>query len=200
MDRDIRKRIRLCLAIGGFALLAPVACSAAPQPKGPVVDITLRDFHIDTATPSVTVGDVVLQVHNDAPATHEFVVVRTNLPADRLPLGPDGLTVNEDWLDGVGELNEVPAGTVGTLHLTLAPGRYVFFCNLEGHYLGGMHAVLEVAADALRAPRADDSSRRVRCTSTGGSDERSPSTSWSSPSSSATTRERSPTNAGRRSA
>jgi len=148
VDRDIRKRIRLCLAIGMFVLLAPAACSASPQPKGQVVDITLEDFHIDSPTPSVAGGDVVLRVHNDAPATHEFVVVRTNLPADALPLGPDGLSVNEDWLDGVGELNEVAAGTVGTLPLNLAPGRYVFFCNLDGHYLGGMHAVLEVATHA----------------------------------------------------
>ena len=147
MDRDARHRIRLSLAIGVFALLLPAACSAAPQPKGQVVDITLSDFHIDSATASVAGGDVVLQVHNGAPATHEFVVVRTNLPADGLPLGPDGLSVNEDWLDGVGELNEVPAGTVGTLPLQLAPGRYVFFCNLDGHYLGGMHAVLEVSPD-----------------------------------------------------
>ena len=147
MDQDIRDRIRLCLAIGVFVLLTPAACSAAPQPKGQVVDVTLGDFHIDNATPAVTAGDVVMQVHNEAPATHEFVVVRTNLPADGLPLGPDGLSVNEDWLDGVGELNEVPAGTVGTLPLHLAPGRYVFFCNLDGHYLGGMHGVLEVSAD-----------------------------------------------------
>ncbi len=147
MDRDIRKRIRLCLAIGMFVLLAPAACSAAPQPKGQVVDITLKDFHIDSPTPSVAGGDVVLQVHNDAPATHEFVVVRTNLPADALPLGPDGLSVNEDWLDRVGEINELDAGTIGTLPLHLAPGRYVFFCNLDGHYLGGMHTVLEVGAD-----------------------------------------------------
>jgi len=147
VDRDARNRIRLSLAIGVFALLLPAACSAAPQPKGQVVDITLSDFHIDSATASVAGGDVVLQVHNGAPATHEFVVVRTNLPADGLPLGPDGLSVNEDWLDAVGELNEVPAGTVGTLPLQLAPGRYVFFCNLDGHYLGGMHAVLEVSPD-----------------------------------------------------
>ena len=147
MDRDIRHRIRLCLALGVLALLTPAACSGAPQPKGQVVDITLKDFHIDTQTPFVTDGHVTFQVHNEAPATHEFVVVRTDLPADGLPLGPDGLSVNEDWLDGVGELNEVPAGTVGTLSLHLAPGRYVFFCNLDGHYLGGMHAVLEVSAD-----------------------------------------------------
>jgi uncharacterized cupredoxin-like copper-binding protein len=147
VDQDRRHRIRLCLAIGLFGLLMPAACTAAPQPKGAAVDITLWDFHIDTGTPSVTSGDVVFDVHNQAPATHEFVVVRTNLPADALPLGPDGLSVNEDSLDGVGELSEVPAGTVGTLPLHLAPGRYVFFCNLDGHYLGGMHGVLEVSED-----------------------------------------------------
>jgi uncharacterized cupredoxin-like copper-binding protein len=148
VDRDIRTKIRRCLAIGMFVVLGPAACSTAPQPKGQIVDVTLGDFHIDNATPSVASGDVVMQVHNDAPATHEFVVVRTDLPAGGLPLGPDGLSVNEDWLDGVGEINDVAAGTVGTLPLTLAPGRYVFFCNLDGHYLGGMHAVLEVAAHA----------------------------------------------------
>jgi len=146
VDCKNRHRIRLHLAVGVFALLMPAACTVAPQPKGQVVGVTLKDFHIDTGTPSVIGGDVVMQVHNAAPATHEFVVVRTNLPADGLPIGPDGLSVNEDWLDRVGELNEVAAGTVDTLPLQLAPGRYVFFCNLDGHYLGGMHAVLEVSA------------------------------------------------------
>jgi len=145
--QDRQHRIRLCLAIGFFGLLMPAACTGAPQPKGEVVDVTLRDFHINTATPSVTSGDVVFEIHNEAPATHEFLVVRTDLPADGLPLGPDGLSVNEDWLNGVGELNEVDAGTLGTLPLHLTPGRYVFFCNLDGHYLGGMHAVLEVSPD-----------------------------------------------------
>jgi uncharacterized cupredoxin-like copper-binding protein len=27
---------------------------------------------------------------------------------------------------------------VRTLRLKLTPGRYVFFCNMAGHYLGGM--------------------------------------------------------------
>jgi uncharacterized cupredoxin-like copper-binding protein len=25
------------------------------------------------------------------------------------------------------------------LDVTLRPGRYVMFCNMQGHYLGGMH-------------------------------------------------------------
>jgi uncharacterized cupredoxin-like copper-binding protein len=63
-----------------------------------------------------------------------------------LPIGPDGLSVNEDWLSSMGEIEETPPGWTGMLSLTLPPGHYVFFCNLEGHYLGGMHAALQVTA------------------------------------------------------
>jgi uncharacterized cupredoxin-like copper-binding protein len=27
----------------------------------------------------------------------------------------------------------------------LAPGRYVLFCNMTGHYMGGMHSTLVVS-------------------------------------------------------
>jgi uncharacterized cupredoxin-like copper-binding protein len=38
----------------------------------------------------------------------------------------------------VGELEPGDPGAVRTLRLKLSPGRYVFFCNMAGHYLGGM--------------------------------------------------------------
>jgi len=120
-----------------------VACTEQ-GPQGTPVDVTLKDFHIETAEQTVAAGNVVFQVRNDAPMTHEFVVVRTDLPDDQLPIGSDGLSVNEEWLSAMGELDDVPASESRSLTLDLAPGRYVFFCNLEGHYLGGMHAVLEV--------------------------------------------------------
>jgi uncharacterized cupredoxin-like copper-binding protein len=89
-------------------------------------------------------GRIVFRVHNDAPVTHEFVLVRTDIPATRLPLAIDGLSVDEDGLESIGELPEVAAGEVTTLSMHLAPGHYVVFCNLEGHYLGGMRAGIEV--------------------------------------------------------
>ena len=51
----------------------------------------------------------------------------------------------EKALRSIGENSQIDAGTTGTLAVNLPPGRYVFFCNLEGHYMGGMHGVLEVA-------------------------------------------------------
>ena len=146
MNRIIRRR----LAVVGAATLAfvPACTRTAPSSPGATVEIHEHDFRIDASAPSVAAGKVVFQVHNDAPATHEFVVVRTDDPADELPIGPDGLSVDEDKLTSVGVLSEVGSGTIDTLSISLTPGRYVFFCNMEGHYMGGMHGVMEVTSDA----------------------------------------------------
>ena len=63
-----------------------------------------------------------------------------------LPLRSDGFTINEELLDRATVLTEEPQapGTVHDLRLHLKPGRYELFCNMAGHYLGGMHAELVV--------------------------------------------------------
>ena len=141
--RAVLRRTWLCLVAA--ALLLPLqACSAsAPVPAGHPLNFTLVDFSIKGVS-AATAGSVVFNVHNNAPVTHEFLVIRTDLPAGSLPLGPDGIRVNEEALSSAGEISDVPAGTNGTIALDLAPGHYVVFCNLEGHYLGGMHYSLEV--------------------------------------------------------
>ena len=126
------------------ALVVATSCSRAHVPApDDGVHVTVKDFAI-TAPRTVPAGDVTLLVRNAGPATHEFVVVRTDVPADGLPIGSDGLSVNEEWLPVVDELEDIPMWTTQTLSLHLEPGRYVFFCNLAGHYLGGMRRGVEV--------------------------------------------------------
>ena len=127
-----------------------VSSCSGPASHGaghPTLDVTLSDFRIQVSSAGAPAGTVDLLVHNAAPATHEFVLVRSDLPADQLPIGADGLSVDEEPLTAVDELSEVDTGETDTLTVPLTPGRYVFFCNLEGHYLGGMHGVLVVSAD-----------------------------------------------------
>jgi uncharacterized cupredoxin-like copper-binding protein len=83
---------------------------------------------------------------NGGPTTHEFLVVRTDRAPDKLPLQRDGLTVNEDapGIDLLEEAEGLDIDDRRTLTLRLTPGHYVLYCNLEGHYLGGMHAALTV--------------------------------------------------------
>ena len=51
------------------------------------------------------------------------------------------MTVNEEALEKVeaGALEPGASGSVRELHLHLKPGRYELFCNMSGHFLGGMH-------------------------------------------------------------
>jgi hypothetical protein len=55
--------------------------------------------------------------------------------------------VDEDALARVGEISEVNISTSEPLDIGLSSGHYVFFCNLEGHYLGGMRFAFEVSDD-----------------------------------------------------
>jgi uncharacterized cupredoxin-like copper-binding protein len=58
----------------------------------------------------------------------------------------DGLTVDEARLQRteMGALEPIDAPATRDLVLRLTPGRYVLFCNMSGHFIGGMHHVLVV--------------------------------------------------------
>jgi uncharacterized cupredoxin-like copper-binding protein len=141
-----RPRRRSLLWAAAFIVLS--SCSGTARTSwGPSVGVTIQDFSIRTSTPTVDAGQVEFNIFNRGPATHEFVVVRTDLPDSQLPTGADGLSVDEEALTGVGEISEVGVWTHYTLNLRLSPGRYVYFCNLDGHYLGGMTGTLVVSDD-----------------------------------------------------
>jgi hypothetical protein len=135
----------------GFVVLALAflafgsGCSGGTAaPAGRTVAVTILDFKLVASSHAVPAGSIRLTMQNRGPSTHELVVVRSDRPADSLPLLPDGLTVDEEAssIRVVDEDSDIPLGTTAVLGLRLAPGRYVLFCNLSGHYLGGMHLSL----------------------------------------------------------
>jgi uncharacterized cupredoxin-like copper-binding protein len=138
----------LVLALAAVAIAVPltVARRDGPTPRGTLHDVLLKDFEVRQETTVVPAGTVSFLVRNQGPTTHEVIVVRTDLAPDKLPLQSDGLTVDEEER-GVKFLEEVEGLDIDdreTLILDLAPGHYVLYCNLEGHYLGGMYEALTV--------------------------------------------------------
>ena len=138
----------LALVLAALALAVPltVARRHEPTPRGTPVNVLLEDFKVRQDAAVVPAGTVSFRIRNQGPTTHEVIVVRTDRAPDKLPLQRDGLTVNED-APGIDLLDEVEGLDIDdrqTLVLRLAPGHYVLYCNLEGHYLGGMHAALTV--------------------------------------------------------
>jgi hypothetical protein len=133
-----------------LALIAAIALiaggcggSSRSQARGPVLRVDERDFSI-SAPRQVDAGDVTLRVDNLGPDGHELLVVR--LGNGGLPMRSDGRTVDEEALAhrGLRALEPGASGAVRDLQVHLTPGRYVLFCNMSGHYLGGMHRVLVV--------------------------------------------------------
>jgi uncharacterized cupredoxin-like copper-binding protein len=117
-----------------------------PTPVGTPVNVRLEDFKVRPDAAAVPAGTVTFRILNQGPTTHEVIVVRTDRAPDKLPLQRDGLTVNEEapGIDLLDEAEGLDIDDHRTLVLGLAPGHYVLYCNLEGHYLGGMYAALTV--------------------------------------------------------
>jgi uncharacterized cupredoxin-like copper-binding protein len=140
-----RSACALAAIVAGVAAIALSEAGGGNAASGSrVIQVRERDFRIAAPT-HVRAGAVVLNVRNLGPENHELIVVRS--ARGRLPLRSDGLTVDEETLQHAeaGALEPGRPGAVRDLRLNLSPGRYVLFCNMEGHYLGGMHIVLQVA-------------------------------------------------------
>jgi uncharacterized cupredoxin-like copper-binding protein len=120
------------------ALLTPRASGGSR-----VVKVVERDFRVSVSTTRLRPGTVVFRVANRGPNAHELVVIRDS---GRLPLRADGITVDEEGLEKqtLGVLEPAAAGGLRELRVKLTPGRYVLLCNMYGHYMGGMHAVVIV--------------------------------------------------------
>jgi uncharacterized cupredoxin-like copper-binding protein len=146
-----RSWLRHVAALGAAASVAALgACGgsgdSAASRAGATVRVTVEDFNARESRTRVPAGPVTFDVHNRGPSTHEFVLARTDLPSGKLPLRPDGLSVNEDAaaLHEVGSVDDLGLGNSRRVTVNLRPGHYVLYCNFEGHYLGGIHADLEV--------------------------------------------------------
>jgi uncharacterized cupredoxin-like copper-binding protein len=138
----------LALVLAALALAVPLTMARRqePTPSGTPVNVLLDDFRVRQDVSVVPAGTVSFRILNQGPTTHEVIVVRTDRAPDKLPLQRDGLTVNED-APGVDLLDEAEGLDIDdrrTLVLRLAPGTTSCTCNLEGHYLGGMHEALTV--------------------------------------------------------
>lgn len=144
MSRFLRWTTPVCCL--GLAVLAGGCGASSPSSSGgSLVRVTERDFKI-VVPRHVPAGNVVFSVLNDGPDNHELIVVR--LGKHPIPVRADGMTVNEEALQPsiVGSLEPGPPGSVRRLQVELVPGRYEVMCNMEGHYMGGMHQRFVVSA------------------------------------------------------
>jgi uncharacterized cupredoxin-like copper-binding protein len=103
------------------------------------VSVIEKNYGIYLNTSAVPAGQINFDLSNLGPDQHEFVVFKTDLAADQLPVANGLVNENAPTLQKQDEQQEYPSGETRTLTLNLDPGHYVLICNLPGHYQQGMH-------------------------------------------------------------
>jgi uncharacterized cupredoxin-like copper-binding protein len=147
MEGDPRRRS--VFVIPALAAIAGLSACAAPV-RTATIDVTLQEWAVVPATVSMTPGMVTFRVNNAGPnEIHELIVLRTDLGPGALPTTPVG-SVDEAGagITVVGEMTSLEPGGSGSLTLDLAPGAYVFVCNVvedqKIHYALGMRTPVQV--------------------------------------------------------
>lgn len=138
-ERLMMKRL---LVLAAAAALVIPACSS--DDGG--IDVTVSDFRVEPAETSAPAGELTFDITNDAEQTHEFVIFKTDLAPDALPVGDDGDVDEEgEGVEHIDEIEDITGGSTQSLTVSLDAGNYVFICNLPGHYDQGMHAAFTVS-------------------------------------------------------
>jgi uncharacterized cupredoxin-like copper-binding protein len=155
-----------CAAAGGvpsFTLAPPASQSATTEPTsaptaspiasaGPPSASAATGATVSLTEWKVAVGGTIksgktdLTITNAGTVPHELLVFKSNLKPSAYPTDPAGDIKEEGAgvkLVSDGD-NIDPAGTQ-TRSIDLAPGKYLFVCNIPGHFKQGMFTVVTVA-------------------------------------------------------
>ncbi|MEO8457080.1 MAG: hypothetical protein ABI559_04640 [Chloroflexota bacterium] len=174
-----RIRFPMLLAlVGSFALLAVgIACSSNDD-KGGKIQITITDTGITVSPNSVVKGPIEFDVKNDGKEKHNLLIIKTNLPADKLPTNADG-SVNEGGadVDVQKKIDDVDGGDDTSRTYSLDPGSYVLISNdvtdsngtKVADYTTGLHATLTVTESESASASAAASSSATATKAASGS-------------------------------
>ena len=165
----MNKKIWIATAVIGLVVVG-TACKSSPAPapapapattEAPAPDpggggggdtgtslaASEKEWSVAVSPESASSGEITIDVTNDGTMTHEFVIFKTDLAPDALPLNEDGSAVDEEGkgVTHIAEVEDVEVGMTKPLTVSLEPGNYVVICNLPGHYSQGMHGALTIS-------------------------------------------------------
>ncbi len=138
----------ISMALGATAFVALAGCgstavdttSTATPKAANSTTITLTDMRVDVS-PKFTAGKYTFTIVNKGALVHELIVFKSDLAQAKYPTVASG-NLNEEGagITKISDGDNLAAGGSQTREIDLSvPGRYLFICNLDGHYAAGMH-------------------------------------------------------------
>jgi uncharacterized cupredoxin-like copper-binding protein len=93
---------------------------------------------------TVKAGEVLFKVSNSSAETVHEMVLFPYKDGEKIPYSDADSKINEDAAGHLGEVSELDPKNKGELKITLKRGKYAVLCNIPGHYMNGMWAILTV--------------------------------------------------------
>lgn len=148
------RRTGLTRATALAALFTAGTLLAASLPEYAAADETLKidvwnkqdgSQGMTLSAAEIKAGKVTFEVTNSSTnMEHEFLYVKTDMAPDQLPMQEGDIKVDEGKLTGFHEFGDIEPGDTKTWTADLDAGKYLLFCNEEGHFKAGMYATLTV--------------------------------------------------------
>lgn len=131
------------LVFFGLAVFVVSSCGDATE-SGTKISGDLFEWRIDMDESAAVAGDLTFRIRNSGTIDHEFVVVKTDIPAGEIPVQGGLFAEDQEGIDVIDEIPPFSAGGTEELAITLGAGLYQLVCNLPGHYQAGMHTTFIV--------------------------------------------------------
>jgi uncharacterized cupredoxin-like copper-binding protein len=133
-------------ATGGSGI--PVNATPAVFAKSDL-PVVLREYQVEVPATTISPGLKTLRISNFGTMPHELLVFRSDLDPSAYPMLDGNINEEDPSITKVSDGDNLAPGTVQTRPTDLTtPGKYLFVCNLPGHFRMGMYAVVTVAPPA----------------------------------------------------
>jgi uncharacterized cupredoxin-like copper-binding protein len=116
------------------------AASPATVVRGGRVTVVMSDFRFRPNSLATRPGKLAVTAKNAGRDPHELVLIRTDKAPNKLPVK----NAKASEAGSVGEVREQPPGKSASHTFNLKAGKYVYICNIPGHYQLGMSGALTV--------------------------------------------------------
>jgi uncharacterized cupredoxin-like copper-binding protein len=111
---------------------------------GMTADLAPATMGVKLSTDTVPAGEITFNVTNSSQETVHEMVVFPYKDGEQVPFSSQDAKINEDLAGHLGEVSELDPAKGGALKISLKPGKYILTCNIPGHYMNGMWAILTV--------------------------------------------------------
>jgi len=125
---------------------AATAASASTPPASPAsgATVTLAEWKVAVGG-TIKSGKTNLTISDVGVAQHELLIFKSNLDASAYPTDAAGDIIEKGaGVTLVSDGDNIDPSGSQTRAIDLAPGKYLFVCNIPGHFKQGMFTVVTV--------------------------------------------------------